>query len=92
MRLNRPRPRAAFRFERLRSRWSQPASEREIGESLLRDIGMLVLPIRADRVERLDPIDADDAAEDVRLLKVNIDELSGLALYVVDSPLNMNGL
>jgi len=43
-------------------------------------------------MKRLDPVDTDDAAEDIGLFKIDIDQLGGLALDIIDRSFNMNWL
>lgn len=59
---------------------------------MLRYVGVLVLPVRAERIERLDSKDADNAAEHVGLLVVDINELSGLLLDVLPCLANVDWL
>ena len=55
-------------------RWVEFSPQRQIGESLLGNVGMFVLFVGAEGVESLDANYPDNPAEDVRLFKVNIDE------------------
>jgi hypothetical protein len=54
--------------------------------------GLLMLLVWADGMQRLDTIDADDAAENVGLLQVDIDQIGRFALDVIDGSFNMNRL
>lgn len=56
------------------------------------DVRMLVFLIRANGMKGLNSINTNDAAEDIGLFEVDIDELCGLAFDVIDRPLNMNWL
>ena len=43
-------------------------------------------------MQRLDTVDADDAAENVSLLQIDIDRFGGFALDAIDGAFNMNRL
>lgn len=60
------------------------APKGQVWEALLRYVGMLVFLIRAERIECLHAEDPDDPAEDVRLLVIQLNDLSGAILDVLD--------
>src|SRR5262249_23071702 len=65
VRLNGPRTRAALRFKCEFRRWLEASAQRQVGESLLRYVGMLVAFVRTECVECSYAKNPDDAAEDV---------------------------
>lgn len=91
MGLDRPRAGAALGLEGSERRRIQPSVEGEIGEPLLRDIGVLVLLVGAVCVQGLDTQDADDAAEEIGLFVVKINQLSGLGFDVLDRLFDLEG-
>lgn len=89
VRLDSPRPNAAFRFEGLRRGWIEFSFQRQVRKALLRYIGMFVLLIRADCMQRLHTQNANDAAENIGLLIVQVDQFRRFLLDVVDRALDM---
>lgn len=89
MRLQRPRSSRTFRLECLLRRWIEPASQRKIGEPLLGYIGMLVLLVGAKGVKGLGTHNADDSAENVGLLEINVNEFSRSVLHMLDGFANV---
>ena len=59
---------------------------------MLRNVGVLVFFVWADRVKRLHSEDTDDCAKNVRLLQIKIDKVRGLLLDVRDCPFDVNWL
>ena len=53
---------------------------------------MLVLLVRTDRVQALRAEDANNAAKDVRLFKIQVNEFGGLIFDELDRPCDVNWL
>ncbi len=72
VRLHRPRSDSALGFQRQFRRWIELSAVREIGKPLLRDVGMLVAFVWAERVQRFHTERADDSAEHIGLLEIKL--------------------
>jgi hypothetical protein len=81
MRLNGLRTRASLRFKCEFRRWIETATQRQIGESLLRDVGVLVALVRTERVECSYAKNPNDAAEDIRLFVIYFNQFSSVILH-----------
>lgn len=92
MGLDRPRSLAALGFKCLLGRRVQLSVEREVGEPLLSNVWVLVFLVGAESVQPLCSENADDGAEDVGLLDVNVDEVSGFLFDVLDCLFDVNRL
>jgi len=85
VRLNGPPARAAFRFQRLIGRGIEAATQGQIGEPLLRNIRVLMALVRTQRIKGADAENTDNATEDVRPFKVQIEQFLRSFLNKVDS-------
>ena len=70
MGLDSPRPCTAFGFQGMFCRWIELPMQRQIRESLLCYVRVLVFLVRADCMQRLYTIDADNAAKYIGLFQV----------------------
>src|SRR5438128_759007 len=82
VRLNSPRPSCALRLERLFRRRIQSAPERQIRESLLSHVAVFVFFVRAERVQRAYAEYADECAEDVSLLEIDLHQVCRFLLDI----------
>lgn len=84
MGLDGPRAGAPLRFQCLGGRRIQFAIEGEVWKPLLRHVRVLVFLVWADGMERFHTEYADDGAEDIRLLEIQIDQFGRFILDVVN--------
>lgn len=92
VRLDSPRPGAALRLQGFLWRRCQLSAKRQIGEALLRHVGVLVFFVGADGMKAANAEDANDRAKDVRLFEVQVDQIGGFTLDVFDRLLDVNRL
>src|SRR5713101_2520491 len=92
VRLQCPGTFAGLRFQRNQWCWIRPASFlSQIRKALLRQVLVAMLFVDTCRIQRLRTIDANERAEDVRLLEINLDEISQPFLDVLYCLLNGGG-
>src|SRR5579859_1463121 len=70
--LDRPRARTALGLEGLLRRWIEFPVQGQIRESLLRDIGVLVFFVGADRMQRPYTEDTNNAAKYIGLFQIQV--------------------
>jgi hypothetical protein len=84
MRLQRPRASRPLGLQSMFRRWTQPSAQRKIGETLLGHSGVFVFLIRAESVKSLDAHDSNDAAKDVGLLEIDVNQLCGTSFNMLN--------
>src|SRR5262249_31736153 len=90
VRLNGPRTRAALRFKCEFRRWLEASAQRQVGESLLRYVGILVAFVRTECVECSYAKNPDDAAEDVGLLVIYFNQFPGVIFHKLNGRPDVN--
>ncbi len=88
--LNSPRSNTTLRLQRLLRRRIEPSVQRQVRELQLRYVGVFVPLVRTEGGECLGAKGADDAAEYVGLLVVELNELADLFLDPRDCPLDVD--
>lgn len=87
MRLNSPRAFATLAFQAI-IRLKLVAFPAKIGKPLLRCIGVPVLFIIAKFIQRPGAKDANDGAENIGLLIVNLHQITQLPLHIINGTAN----